>query len=79
MPAAGRGGGRRLTFWGLSGEDRYHLYACACGAGFRAGGLAGLTPECFGLDAEVPTVTLSVRRDKSRKGKVQPCPLTSPS
>lgn len=64
----------KKTFWGLSGEDRYHLYACACGTGFRAGGLAGLTPERFHLDDEVPTVTLSVRRDKSRKGKVQPLP-----
>ena len=30
------------------------LYACACGTGFRAGGLAPLTPECFDLDARLP-------------------------
>jgi integrase len=62
------------TFRGLTGEDRFHLYACACGTGFRAGGLAGLTPECFDLAGDVPTVTLSVRTDKSRKGKIQPLP-----
>src|SRR5262249_11335911 len=31
-------------------------------------------PECFDLGAAVPTVTLPIRADKSRKGKVQPLP-----
>jgi site-specific recombinase XerD len=62
------------AFRGLSGEDRFHLYATACGTGFRSGGLASLTPECFDLASDFPTVTLPVRGDKSRKGKVQPLP-----
>ncbi|MHB1426585.1 MAG: helix-turn-helix domain-containing protein [Gemmataceae bacterium] len=60
------------TFRGLSGEDRFHLYAVACGSGYRASGLASLTPESFDLDGETPTVTLSARRNKSRVQKVQP-------
>src|SRR5262245_30012605 len=47
--AATRASGR--VFRGLSGEDRFHLYAAACGTGFRAGALAGLRPEDFDLDA----------------------------
>jgi len=62
------------TFRGLSGWDRYHLYATACGTGFRAGALASLTPESFELDAEIPTAILSARRNKSRKTKEQPLP-----
>jgi integrase len=62
------------TFRGLSGPDRFHLYAAACGTGFRASGLASLTPESFDLDAEIPTVTLSAQGNKSRKLKVQPLP-----
>jgi integrase len=64
----------KRTFRGLDGEARFVLYATACGTGFRAGGLAGLTPECFDLDGDFPTVTLPVRSDKSRKGKIQPLP-----
>lgn len=59
---------------GLTGTDRYHLYLMACGTGFRAGGLASLTPECFDLDGTVPVVTLPVRTDKSKRGKLQPLP-----
>jgi integrase/recombinase XerC len=62
------------SFRGLTGADRFHLYATACGTGFRASALASLTPESFDLGADVPTVTLSVKRDKSRRGKVQPLP-----
>jgi integrase len=62
------------TFRGLSGWDRFHLYATACGTGFRASALASLTPESFNLEAEIPTVTLSARRNKSRVLKVQPIP-----
>jgi integrase len=69
---AARDSARR--FRGLSGRDRFHLYAAACGTGFRASGLASLTPESFELDAEPPTVTLAARRNKSRKLKVQPLP-----
>jgi integrase/recombinase XerC len=62
------------SFRGLAGPDRYALYATACGTGFRAAGLASLTPESFDLDAEPPTVTLAARRNKSRVLKVQPLP-----
>jgi integrase len=62
------------AFRGLTGRDRYHLYATACGTGFRAGGLASLTPESFDLDTEAPTVSLAARSNKSRKPKVQPLP-----
>jgi integrase len=62
-------------FRGLTGRDRYHLYAVACGTGFRAAALASLTPESFDLENDPPTVTLAARRNKSRKLKVQPLPL----
>jgi integrase/recombinase XerC len=65
----------KRTFRGLSGEDRFHLYATACATGNRAGGLASLTPTSFVLDGKPPLVTLAVRRNKSRKPKVQPVPL----
>ncbi len=64
----------KRVYRGLSGWDRFHLYATACGSGYRASGLASLTPESFDLDGETPTVTLSARRNKSRVLKVQPLP-----
>ena len=63
------------TYRGLTGNDRYHLYALACGTGFRASALASLTPGSFDLDGDSPTVSLSARRNKSRVKKVQPLPL----
>ncbi len=62
------------TFRGLDGSARFHLYAAACGTGFRAGALASLTPESFDLAGDGPTVTLAARKNKSRKPKVQPLP-----
>jgi integrase len=62
------------TFRDLDGSDRYHLYATACGTGFRAGGLASLTPASFDLDTDTPKVTLSAVANKSRKTKEQPLP-----
>jgi integrase len=64
----------KRTLRGLTGEDRFHLYATACGTGYRAGGLASRRPAHFDLDAEPPPVTLSARRNKSRVRKVQPLP-----
>ncbi len=61
-------------FRGLTGADRYHLYATACGTGFRASALASLTPESFDLAADPPAVTLSARHAKNRRTKVQPIP-----
>ena len=62
------------SFRGLSGRDPYHLYATACGTGFRASALASLTPGSFDLSADLPTVTLAARHAKNRKTKVQPIP-----
>src|SRR5207237_799499 len=62
------------TFRGLTGEDRFHLYAAACGTGFRASALASLTPEAFDLNDDSPTVTLAARHAKNKKTKVQPLP-----
>ena len=61
-------------FRGLTGPDRFHLYATACGTGFRASGLASLTPESFDLESDMPTLTLPARHAKNRKTKVQPIP-----
>jgi integrase len=62
------------SFRGLDGPDRFHLYATACGTGFRASALASLTPESFDLAGKTPTVTLAARHAKNRKTKVQPIP-----
>jgi integrase len=62
------------AFRGLTGADRFVLYATACGTGFRASALASLTPQHFDLDNETPTVTLAARKNKSRVVKVQPLP-----
>jgi integrase len=69
---ATRDGGR--LFCGLTGRDRFHLYAAACGTGFRASALASLTPESFDLGGEPATVALAARHSKNRKAKVQPLP-----
>ncbi len=61
-------------FRSLSGVDRFHLYATACGTGFRASALASLTRESFDLTGTPPTVTLAARHAKNRKTKVQPLP-----
>src|SRR5262249_45151656 len=62
------------TFRGLNGPDRFHLYAAACGPGFRASARASLTRESFAPDAEPPIAPLAARRNKSRVQKVQPLP-----
>ena len=62
------------SYRGLTGWDRFHLYATACGTGFRASALASLTPASFDLDGQTPTVTLAAKRNKSRVLKVQPIP-----
>ena len=59
---------------GLTGLDRFHLYATACGTGFRASALASLTLDSFDLDVDTPTVTLAARHAKNKKQKVQPIP-----
>ncbi len=54
------------TFKGLTGEDRYFLYATAAGSGFRASELASLTPVSFNLEGESPVVTLLAEDTKNR-------------
>jgi excisionase family DNA binding protein len=62
------------AFRGLTGPDRYNLYLCACGSGFRADELAALRPESFALTAAPPTVTLGAGRAKNRKAVRHPLP-----
>lgn len=62
------------TFRGLTGEDRYALYACACGSGFRASAMANLRPSDFSLSSEPPLVILPARLAKNKKVKIQPLP-----
>lgn len=62
------------VFRGLTGWDRYHLYATACATGFRASALASLTPESFDLESGFPVVVLPARFAKNRRQKVQPLP-----
>jgi integrase len=64
----------KRAFRGMTGEDRFMLYATACGTGFRAGALASLTPAHFDLDSPTPTVALAARKNKSRKPRLQPLP-----
>lgn len=64
----------QTVYRGLDGKARHALYACALSTGLRRGGLAALTASHFDLDGKIPTVTLSIRRDKSRRGKQQPIP-----
>src|SRR6185436_764936 len=59
---------------GLDGTTRWALYLTACATGFRAGALAGLTPEDFDLAGDAPTVRLAARGNKSRRVKLQPLP-----
>lgn len=62
------------SFRGLSGNDRFVLYMLAASTGFRAGALSSLTRESFNLETDPATVTLSARRNKKRKPRVQPLP-----
>ena len=62
------------SYRSLTGRDRFMLYATAAGTGFRASGLASLTPESFALNDDPATVTLAARRAKNRKTQVQPLP-----
>lgn len=61
-------------FKGLTGEDRYFLYATAAGSGFRASELASLTPESFNLAADPPLIALNAEDAKNRTDAAQPIP-----
>jgi integrase len=56
----------------VTGPDRAALYRLAMGTGFRANELRTLTPECFDLDGETPTVTVKAAYSKRRRDDVQP-------
>src|SRR5262249_3165146 len=62
------------SFRGLSGPDRFHLYATACGTGFRAAALASLTPDNFDLGGALAPVTLAARHGKNRPTTVHAIP-----
>ncbi len=58
--------------FGLTGFQRYALYATAMGTGLRASELASLTPESF--DFEALTVRIAAANEKARRGDVIPLP-----
>jgi site-specific recombinase XerD len=59
-------------FRGLTGRDRFMLYATALGTGFRAAELASLTPASFKLTADAPEVRVLAGYSKNRKEATQP-------
>jgi integrase len=59
-------------FRGLTGEDRYMLYATAVGTGLRASELASLTPALFDLDTGLPVVHVKAAYTKNRDDATQP-------
>jgi integrase len=58
----------------LTGEARALLYATAAATGYRAAELAALTPVCFVLDADQPSIDLDGRHTKNGKPACQPIP-----
>jgi len=60
--------------FGLTGWERFTLYAAAVGTGFRASELASLTPRSFDFTSEPPTVTINAMNAKSRKSDTLPMP-----
>jgi len=61
-------------FRGMSGEDRYYVYATALRTGFRAAELASLRPASFDLTADPPTATVAAAYTKNGEQTVQPLP-----
>ena len=59
---------------GLSGLERFTLYAVALGTGLRASELASLTPASFDFDDDSPTVRIEAASEKARRGDVIPLP-----
>ena len=60
------------TVRGLNANDRAMLYLMAANSGFRAGELASLTPESFGLNSDPPCVTVEAAYSKRRRQDNQP-------
>jgi integrase len=61
----------------MSGRDRSAMYALALGTGFRASEVLSLTPECFDLGADPPTVTCDAAHSKRRRRDSQPILITT--
>jgi integrase len=59
---------------GLTGHQRFLLYAAAIGTGLRASELASLTPLHFELTTDPPTVRIDASDEKARRGDVLPLP-----
>ncbi len=59
---------------GLTGWQRFTLYATALGTGLRANELASLTSRSFELTAETATVTIEAAHEKARRGDTLPLP-----
>ena len=59
---------------GLSGEQRFMLYATALGTGLRASELASLTPSHFCLTTVPATVRIDAADEKARRGDTLPLP-----
>jgi site-specific recombinase XerD len=64
------------TVMGMTGPDRAALYAVALATGFRPGReLRPLTPECFDLGGDPPTITVTPSYTKNKQAAVQPIPV----
>ena len=63
-----------VTFRGLTGPDRAHVYRLAYATGFRARELSTLTPAHFDPAAVPMSVTLAKKRSKNNKGANHPLP-----
>ena len=49
----------------MKGIDRAALYLVAAGTGYRRSELRSLTPECFDLGADSPTVAVEAAHSKA--------------
>jgi integrase len=58
--------------FGLTGWERFTLYAVAVGTGLRASELASLTRQSFDMKAGPPTVTIEPENEKARRGDTLP-------
>lgn len=56
----------------ITGPERAAIYRLAMGTGFRANEIRSLTPECFQLEGDEPTVTVRAAYSKNGKQAVQP-------
>jgi integrase/recombinase XerC len=56
----------------LSAPDRAWAYRIAAATGFRAAEVCALTPECFNLDTNPPTISLAGASTKNGSDAVQP-------